>query len=44
MEEIQSIDLVEEVRPLVEEEIVKRALMKADLESVVLIQEVSWSQ
>jgi hypothetical protein len=44
MEEIQSIDLVEEVRPLVEEEIVKRALMKADLENVVLIQEVSWSQ
>jgi hypothetical protein len=31
LEEIQSVDLLEEERPLVEEEIVKMALLKADL-------------
>lgn len=39
MEEIQSLNLLEEERPLVEEEIVKRALLK-----VVLMQEVCWGQ
>jgi hypothetical protein len=39
MEEIQSLNLLEEERPLVDEEIVKRALLK-----VVLMQEVCWGQ
>jgi hypothetical protein len=38
-EEIQSLDLLEKERPLVEEEIVKRALLKAYLEKVVFMQE-----
>jgi hypothetical protein len=42
--EIQSIDLLEEDRPLTDEEIVKRALLKAHLEKVVLMQEVSRRQ
>jgi hypothetical protein len=42
--EIQSVDLLEEDRPLTDEEIVKRALLKAHLEKVVLMQEVSRRQ
>lgn len=41
LEEIDSFDMLEEERPLAEEEIIKRALLKADLEKVVLMQEVS---
>lgn len=44
MEEIQSIDLLEEKSPLAEKKIVKRALLKANLEKVVLMQEVSRMQ
>jgi hypothetical protein len=39
--EIQTLDLLQEDRPLAEE-IVKRDLLKADVEKVVLMQEVSW--
>jgi hypothetical protein len=44
LEEIQPHDLLEEERSLAKEEIVKRALMKAELEKVIHIQEVSWRQ
>jgi len=39
--EIQTLDLLQEDRPLAEE-IVKRDLLKVDVEKVVLMQEVSW--
>ena len=38
-EEIQSLDLLGKERPLVEEDIVKRALLKAYLEKVVFMEE-----
>jgi hypothetical protein len=41
LEEIQALNLLEEERPLAEEEIVKRATLKAKLKRVVLMQEVS---
>jgi hypothetical protein len=44
LEEIQSLDQLEEERYLVEEERVKRAKAKAYLENVVHMQEVSWRQ
>jgi len=49
MEEIQPLDLLQEERPLAKErererERVKRAFMKADLDNIVLMQEVSWRE
>lgn len=42
LEEIQVLDGVEEESSLVEEERVRRAKAKTDLENDVLMQEVSW--
>lgn len=44
LEEIQVLDYLEEKISLVEEEKVKRATVKADLENVALMQEASWRQ
>jgi hypothetical protein len=41
LEKIRSIDLIEKESPLAEEEIVKRALLKVDLEKVPLL--LSWT-
>jgi hypothetical protein len=42
--EIQSLDYLEEERPLVEEEKIRRAKAKVDLENVAVLQEVNWRQ
>lgn len=44
MEEMQSLCYIEEGRTLVEEDRVRRAKAKSDLENVALMQEVSWRQ
>lgn len=44
MEEIPSLDYLEEDRSLIEEKRVSRAKAKADLENVALVQEGSWRQ
>lgn len=44
LEDLQSLDYLEEERPLVEKEKVRRAKVKIDLEDDALLQEVSWRQ